>query len=271
MITIDKTAELNTSTDTPGIKKGADGTKSKVTDSLIHEHLLEIFVDNAPAFNVSCTPDKLIELITGRLYTSHIINGLTDIAKIFICKKGNVAEVTLTESVQLMPAQSLSGAGREITCCSGNWQLLGRAPDIELSRINPAASTEPSDLASAVFELAEHFAKDSKLHRSTGGTHSCYIRMPDGQIHGFEDISRHNALDKAVGHMLIKGADASECMLYTTGRVPLDMVEKVISSGVPVLISKSVPTDAAVSFAKKHGLTLICRAWPDSYTLYGSS
>ena len=57
-------------------------------------------------------------------------------------------------------------------------------------------------------------------------------------------------------------------MLFTTGRVPTDMVEKVIVAGVPVLISKAVPTENAVLLAGEYGLNLICRAWPDRFEIY---
>ena len=81
----------------------------------------------------------------------------------------------------------------------------------------------------------------------------------------FEDIGRHNALDKAVGHMLLNNKEAEGCVLFTTGRVAADMVIKTVASGIPVLVSKAVPTTKALSLAKKYGLKLICNAWPDSY------
>ena len=57
-------------------------------------------------------------------------------------------------------------------------------------------------------------------------------------------------------------------MIYTTGRVAADMVIKTVAAGVPVLVSKAVPTEEAVKLAEKYGLTMICRAWPDSYEIY---
>lgn len=128
----------------------------------------------------------------------------------------------------------------------------------------PSVTPDPAD----VFSLAEHFQKDSSLHRNTSGTHSCYIRFGNGEILSFEDIGRHNALDKAVGAMLLKNEDPARCILYTTGRVAEDMAKKAIASGIPVLISKAVPTEAAVILAKESHLKLICRAWPDSYDEY---
>lgn len=83
-----------------------------------------------------------------------------------------------------------------------------------------------------------------------------------------EDIGRHNALDKCIGYALLEQLDLSECILFTTGRVPTDMVQKVIAAGIPVLASKAVPTDQAIELAKKYHLNLICRAWPDRMEIY---
>ena len=53
-----------------------------------------------------------------------------------------------------------------------------------------------------------------------------------------EDIGRHNAVDKAVGYAVLNDIPLSGCMIFTSGRVPVDMVEKVIVAGIPVLVSK---------------------------------
>ena len=78
-----------------------------------------------------------------------------------------------------------------------------------------------------------------------------------------EDIGRHNTVDKAVGFSKLSGINLSECTLYISGRVPVDMMQKVIYSGIPVLVSKAVPTADSVRLAKKYGVTLIVKAYPD--------
>ncbi len=248
--------EPTTTVSIPGMRILADGSRQEMQDTVVCEHLLEVSVNGYTAMRLSCTADHLKELVVGRLFTEGLINGTADVEKLFFCGKGTIAEVTLAEGKDFTPYQ-----GTEPTCCTGNRQLLtgnrkmGKLPETE---INPAA----------VFALAAHFQTDTKLHRSTSGTHSCYLYLPDGAIVSFEDISRHNALDKAVGHMLLTGADPQACMLFTTGRVPADMVQKAVMAQVPVLISKSVPTEEALILAKEYGLALICKAWPDSYTVY---
>ena len=244
-----------------GVRYPADGGEEDCEDLLLHEHFLSIEVNGYPAAELCCTADHIKELVLGRLYTGGVIERLTDVLRIFICAKGEIAEVTLREGSALYRY-----GGREPSCCMGNRQFLAGDSDRKYTKLQHKKADRD-----AVFELAEYFRKDSVLHRKTSGTHSAYLRSPEGAISGFEDLSRHNALDKAVGHMLLEGYDPAGCMLYTTGRVPADMVEKVIMSRVPILLSKSVPTDAALKLAEEYGLTLLCKTWPDSYLIYAES
>ena len=73
-----------------------------------------------------------------------------------------------------------------------------------------------------------------------------------------EDIGRHNALDKAVGSVMLAGVPLHECVLYTSGRVPVDMVRKAIRAGVPALVSKTMPTVQSLELAQEYGLQLLC-------------
>ena len=232
-----------------------EGEALHVEEDVVCEHELEISVNGMPAFRLTCTPEHLKELVLGRLLTAGLIRCLEDVEHLFICGEGNIAEVRLREGIQM---QDFSGS--EPTCCTGNRQYL---QGNEKPREEPFSAAVPEP--EVIFRMAEHFRKDSALHKITGGTHSCYVRFGDGRILSFEDIGRHNALDKAVGALLLEEEDPLAAMLYTSGRVPADMVEKVIRAGIPVLISKSVPTDRGVLLAKEYGLMLICRAREDSY------
>ena len=74
----------------------------------------------------------------------------------------------------------------------------------------------------------------------------------------------------AAGWLLAAGniESGEECILFTSGRVPKDMVEKTVRAGIPVLVSKSVATKEAADYALACGLQLIWRAWPDRYETY---
>lgn len=232
-------------------------TKSSV-ETVICEHYIKILINGLPVFTLACTPQDLSELVIGRLLTEQIVTKLEEIEKLYICAKGNLAEVRLSKNIQLHSADPFIA-----DCCTENKQFLSSSDKTTLRRL-PAVSVSPE----TVFELASGVKKDTALHKLTGGTHSCSIRTSDGTVKSFEDIGRHNALDKAVGYMFLNKINPAECMLFTTGRTSSDMARKTIAAGIPVLISKAVPTTEALKLAQEYGLRLICRAWPDSYKQY---
>lgn len=225
---------------------------------VICEHPLLIRVNEKPLFRLICIRDDLRELVAGRLYTEGIIDSAGDISDLFFCREEFEASVLLGKDIETADADG----NTEPTCCTGNKALM-RIKDIRPMRKLAGISWNKEQ----VFMLAKAFSEGMPIHSETSGAHSCMLAGPGGILFKCEDIGRHNAVDKAVGYGLLSGMDLTQCMIYTSGRVPVDMVEKVIMAGVPVLVSKSVPTAESVKLAQEYGLTLICRAYPDRFEL----
>ncbi|MBD5470928.1 MAG: formate dehydrogenase accessory sulfurtransferase FdhD [Lachnospiraceae bacterium] len=238
-----------------------DGTVDTRAASLVKEHVIEVSINEKPALRLVCTPNKLAELILGRAVTEGFIESSDDVESLYICESGNRAKLYLKREPEF--GNKEYELPIEPTCCTDN-RILGGFYGTKA--LQPVARTAISK--EHVFALINKFSENASLHKKTAGTHSCYLSCM-GEYQGvFEDIGRHNALDKAVGHALINGLAFADCMLFTTGRVPVDMARKVIMAGIPALVSKAVPTVDAVEMAKQYHLTLICRAWPDSYEVY---
>lgn len=119
-----------------------------------------------------------------------------------------------------------------------------------------------------VFDMADEMAKGMPLHRETWSTHSCFLYQEGKLLFACEDISRHNAVDKVIGYAIRGKIELHKCAIYSSGRVPTDMVEKAIRAGIPILVSKGAPTVDAVELARKYHLTLICSARPDQVKLF---
>ena len=234
----------------------ADGTSCVQERDVLIEHFLDVYVNGTIFFKLTCTNSMLVELVLGRLITEGIIADKEEIKLLSICQYGRTAKVFLEDSIDF----SLCKA-REASCCTDNI-ILRKSESLELKSLPPFTIKNEW-----IFNLANAFSKDSSIHKKTNGTHTCILALKDKILCSTEDIGRHNALDKAIGYIALNNIPKEECILFTTGRVPLDMVQKVIAAGIPCLVSKSVPTTAAIDLAKRYNLNLICRAWPDSFEL----
>lgn len=218
---------------------GRDGKKMQENTRILKEHRIRIVVNDKYTLHTMCTPQYLAEAVLGRLRTEGIVDNTEEIESIRICKDGSKAIVKLSDS---------------------QWNIERKK---EIVPITPANWKEEW-----VFRLADILAEEMPLHKETWGTHSCFLAKKGEVLFACEDIGRHNAIDKVIGHAMLKHISLTECILYSSGRMPSDMAEKVIRAGIPVAVCKAVPTVEAVKLAEKYGLTLICAARPDRFRVY---
>lgn len=214
-----------------------DGKRERIESAIVSEFAVNLYVNDKLQFNMICTPEKIKELAVGRLLTEGVIT----------CYDNLVSAYSDDENKNIY------------------FDIEFYENHCERSYVNlPDVLYEES----WVFALANAFVIDGELHRKTKAVHSCMLARRGEILFTCEDIGRHNAMDKAIGYMYLNNLNPAECMLFTSGRVPTEMAHKAIMAGIPILISKAVPTDKAIEMAKKYNLRLICKAWPDSFEVF---
>ena len=231
-------------------------------DALVVEHTMEILINEQPAYQVVCSPTHQPQQQLGRLLSEGIIHSRAQVETIYLCENGLRARVFLPgREITQAPAP---GPELVATCCTGNRTIADLFRDRERPKPVPKLDYDPA----WIFALAEEMKEDMPLYTATHGTHSCLIQHRGEILRRAEDIGRHNALDKVLGWALEQGIPLGECIVYTSGRIPVDMVLKVIRAGVPVFASKAMPTAESVALAKEFGLTLIGAARAGSMVLF---
>lgn len=120
------------------------------------------------------------------------------------------------------------------------------------------AETLDSVESKLLFSILEAmFETPGDLFQTTGCAHSCTL-VTDGKVQcAMEDIGRHNALDKVIGFALKNGIPISKSIVFTSGRISQDYLQKVIKAGFRIVVSRSAVTAGAVALARKENITML--------------
>ena len=111
---------------------------------------------------------------------------------------------------------------------------------------------------SMLFSILESmFDNPGDLFQTTGCAHSCAL-VTDGVIQcSMEDIGRHNALDKVIGYALKHGIPIAKSIVFTSGRISEDYLQKAIKAGFRIVVSRSAVTSGAVALARQKNITML--------------
>jgi FdhD protein len=108
-----------------------------------------------------------------------------------------------------------------------------------------------------ILDLMKAFQIRSEIYQNTHGVHGAALCYASGILLFKEDIGRHNAIDKIFGHCLREEIPHEDRIIMTTGRISSEILFKVAKRNIPILVSRSTPTDLAVGLAAELGITLV--------------
>ncbi|MCW4355946.1 formate dehydrogenase accessory sulfurtransferase FdhD [Hoyosella sp. YIM 151337] len=252
-----------------------NGSRSTRPDTLAAEEPMEIRVAGRPLTVTMRTPGHDFDLAAGFLVSEGVAHAASDIAAIRYCAGAapdgrnsyNVVDVALAPGVQ-PPDASLERNFYTTSSCG----LCGKA-SLDAVRTTAAWSVaaDPMTVEQEVLsELPEHLRAAQKVFDKTGGLHAAGLFTSDGEMLCLrEDVGRHNAVDKVIGHALTAGMlPLRNTILMVSGRASFELVQKAVMAGVPMLAAVSAPSSLAVDLAAESGLTLVGFLRGDSMNVY---
>ncbi len=228
----------------------------EVTGEVVREQPLTVYVNGERFLTLLCTPVKMEALVVGYLWMEKVIADLAEVARLEVSPVDGRADVTLAHPVTLPTERILtSGCGGGITFRIDH-RLFPRL-DSPLRVRADQLSARMKDL----FGAAVHY-------RASRGIHGAALSDGHALLVVAEDVGRHNAVDKVKGEALLRGIPTRDRILLSTGRISSEMLLKAARMGVPVVASRTSPTEMAVALAEQLNITVCGYVRPDGLNLY---
>lgn len=213
------------------------------------------------------TPDNLQDFAIGFTLTENIVNDISEIEAVEVVafEKGIDVQVRLSER----PEQKLAARRRfmagPVGCGLCGIDSIDHALRPPQALGQSGRTFTPRDISIAVGSLAD----EQQLNSQTRAVHAAGFYVPgNGLIAIREDVGRHNALDKLVGAVSLIGCAPEEGIVVITSRVSVEMVQKAVMFGAPVLAAISAPTALAIRTADEANLTLVALVRGDDFDVY---
>ncbi|WP_240744326.1 formate dehydrogenase accessory sulfurtransferase FdhD [Desulfopila sp. IMCC35006] len=202
-------------------------------------------------------PTGLEEFGAGFLFGQGYIKEPGEIKEIYICPEGRIAvyaDVLRTEPKEVIITSGCGGTGK-------------------ISREMLEGAFDPLQECTITFPEISTFIRQalqySPLGPQTHCIHGCGF-WENGKLQLFyEDVGRHNAVDKVLGAILL-GKASPRGAIYTTGRLTSDMVLKCARIGIPIIMSRTAPSSLGLAIARRSGATLAAYARPDRLNVFNA-
>jgi len=248
-----------------------NGERILTDGALIVEEPLSIRIQGNPYAVVMRTPGDEIPHVAGFCLAEGLIDTPEHIVTIGFCneEETNVATVTLTEERKKTVAGLLERKGFVSQTSCG---ICGKEVVKDLHQITTPVKTALRLSVDQAVQIAERLSDFQPIHKQTRSAHAAIIFDYDFKfLASAEDVGRHNALDKAIGKVLMAGQIESAAFGVMSSRLSYELVQKAARAGIELMIGVSRPTSLAVDLARSINMTLVCAKDTDLMVFCGEN
>lgn len=231
------------------VNEYAEGLIRPVVIPLSMEYSVTLNINGSPYAVIACSGSDLREMVLGHLISEGLVRSMDDIRELNFDEESSLLDAVLANDTRIK--EKLVNM-RRISACGKGY--------VEVDRTKRGDHAPLRIRADTVISVMDSFLIRSQLRTRTWGVHSAALASVEGEIIAFYDeIGRHNAVDKVLGYALLNGIDLHENAILTTGRISSEIITKLINASATMLISRATPTSLSHRLANEHGITMIGR------------
>jgi FdhD protein len=235
----------------------------RFADQLVVEEPVEIRLEGTPLAVVMRTPGHDDELALGFAITEGIVSAPGQVSSVVDLGEGRW-DIRLDGSTHVDPGRFQRNLYATSSC-----GVCGKA---SIDAIRVAGATPPGGpvvTAQVLLTLPDRLLGQQEAFRTTGGIHGAAAFLPDGALVAVrEDVGRHNAVDKLVGHLARRDWPLRDLGLLVSGRVSFEIVQKAAVAGISLVCGVSAASSLAVELGEELGMTVIGFLREASFTVY---
>ena len=247
--------------------------KDRVQDRVAIEEPLELRLAGDTVATTMRTPGHDFVLAKGFFFNEGFVTALEQIGQVIHCGRPGTEDFGNVVDVLPAPGVLFNFEGNQDikrgTLISASCGVCGRSQIEDLLKNSRPFDTFVPVAGKWVSSCVGELALNQPLFDITGGVHAAGAFNDRGDLVAcFEDVGRHNATDKVIGHLFENGLIGKISTLVVSGRISFEIVQKAAMGRIPMLIGISAPTSLAIDLAEALRMTLVGFARDGRWTLY---
>jgi FdhD protein len=243
----------------------ADGVEI-VEDVLVDEAPVEFRLGGVPLAVLMRTPGHDEQLGLGFAITEGIVLGPQEVVGVTHTgsDSGDRYDLVIADGIVIDPEQF-----RRNLFTSSSCGVCGKA-SIDAVRVAARHVPEGPVIDRSTLSALPDRMRDAQAgFEATGSIHAASAFDASGTLLAtFEDVGRHNAVDKLVGHLAVREWPLAAVVMMVSGRISFEMVQKAAVAGIPIICGVSGASSLAAELGEELGMTVAGFVRGDRFNVY---